>query len=264
MRGEFQGAFGELQSNVNQTMANLRSVLGEVRAAIDTINGGAGEMRMASSDLSKPPSSRRPRLRNLLGPGRDHRCGEELDRAVERCRQESGLGDGPHRASLRRDRPDHRRDHLPDQPPGAQCPASRRRAPAMPAGFAVVAQEVRELAQRSAGAAKDIKALISGRSGPGGAGDGNRQGARADPEPCGQDQRSSPSMMRHVRLSGEQVRSDRTQRRRHPTVEEANGNRETVSNAVILYADLRGRAHHSSHDGAVHRSPFAPSLTFVR
>ncbi|WP_244514853.1 methyl-accepting chemotaxis protein, partial [Ensifer sp. LCM 4579] len=53
MRGEFQGAFGELQQNVNQTMANLRDVLGEVRAAIDTINGGAGEMRVASGDLSK-------------------------------------------------------------------------------------------------------------------------------------------------------------------------------------------------------------------
>ncbi|WP_245314527.1 HAMP domain-containing protein, partial [Sinorhizobium alkalisoli] len=30
MRGDFQGAFGELQQNVNQTMANLRDVLGEV------------------------------------------------------------------------------------------------------------------------------------------------------------------------------------------------------------------------------------------
>lgn len=53
MRGEFQGAFGELKHNVNATMSNLRSVLGEVRSAIDTINGGAGEMRRASGDLSK-------------------------------------------------------------------------------------------------------------------------------------------------------------------------------------------------------------------
>ncbi|OWK24641.1 hypothetical protein AJ87_19860 [Rhizobium yanglingense] len=53
MRGEFQGAFGELQQNVNATMTYLRSVLGEVRSAIDTINGGAGEMRNASGDLSK-------------------------------------------------------------------------------------------------------------------------------------------------------------------------------------------------------------------
>lgn len=45
MRGEFQGAMGELKDNVNATMTNLRSVLSEVRAAIDTIDGGASEMR---------------------------------------------------------------------------------------------------------------------------------------------------------------------------------------------------------------------------
>lgn len=45
MRGEFQGALGELKDNVNATMTNLRSVLSEVRAAIDTINGGARKMR---------------------------------------------------------------------------------------------------------------------------------------------------------------------------------------------------------------------------
>lgn len=36
---------GELKDNVNATMTNLRSVLSEVRAAIDTIDCGAGEMR---------------------------------------------------------------------------------------------------------------------------------------------------------------------------------------------------------------------------
>ncbi len=43
MRGEFQGAFGELKDSVKDTMANLRSILGEVHSAINTINGDGSE-----------------------------------------------------------------------------------------------------------------------------------------------------------------------------------------------------------------------------
>ncbi|AHG48848.1 hypothetical protein RLEG12_07890 (plasmid) [Rhizobium leguminosarum bv. trifolii CB782] len=59
MRGEFQGAFGELTENVNATMTNLRAFLGEVRVSVDTINGGAGEVRSACAIKRSDQAARR-------------------------------------------------------------------------------------------------------------------------------------------------------------------------------------------------------------
>ena len=53
MKGEFQGAFAELQQNVNTTLATLKSTMREVRETTGSINSNTNELRHASDDLSK-------------------------------------------------------------------------------------------------------------------------------------------------------------------------------------------------------------------
>lgn len=185
MKGEFQGAFGELQQNVNATMANLRTVLGEVRAAIDTINSGAGEMRTASGDLSKRTEQQAASLEETSS------ALEEITVAVksstERATEASHMVDEARR-STEQSSPVVKEavsamgrieqasgeigqiinviDEIAFQTNllALNAGVEAARADEAGKGFAVVAQEVSELAQRSATAAKDIKTLIS-RSG---------------------------------------------------------------------------------------------------
>ncbi|WP_394801983.1 methyl-accepting chemotaxis protein [Rhizobium halophilum] len=185
MNGNFQGAFAELRDNVNATIANLRSALEEVRTAVETINSGAGEMRVASNDLSKRTEQQAASLEETSS------ALEEITVAVktstERAVESSHVGDEARRsteksgvvvndavqamgrieqASAEIGQIINVIDEIAFQTNLLALNAGVEAARAGEAGkgFAVVAQEVRELAQRSANAAKDIKSLIS-RSG---------------------------------------------------------------------------------------------------
>jgi methyl-accepting chemotaxis protein len=185
MRGEFQGAFADLQQNVNATMVNLRSVLGEVRAAIDTIDGGAGEMRVASGDLSKRTEQQAASLEETSSAleeitvavksstARATEASHMVDEARQSTERSSAVVNDAVSAMGRIEQASGEIgqiinviDEIAFQTNLLALNAGVEAARAGEAGkgFAVVAQEVRELAQRSAGAAKDIKALIN-RSG---------------------------------------------------------------------------------------------------
>ncbi|MCB1447506.1 MAG: HAMP domain-containing protein, partial [Rhizobiaceae bacterium] len=53
MEGRYQGAFAELQSNVNGTMTSLKGTIREVLDTSDSINGNIGELGSSTNDLSR-------------------------------------------------------------------------------------------------------------------------------------------------------------------------------------------------------------------
>ena len=186
MRGEFQGAFGELKDNVNATMTNLHAILGEVSGAIEAINNNTGEMRIASDSLSKRTEQQAASLEETSSAleeitvavknstERALEASHMVDEARKSTEQSSSVVrqavaamDKIEQASGEIGQIINVIDEIAFQTNLLALNAGVEAARAGDAGkgFAVVAQEVRELAQRSANAAKDIKALINRSSG---------------------------------------------------------------------------------------------------
>jgi methyl-accepting chemotaxis protein len=182
MEGQFQGAFAELQTNVNATMVTLRSTMDNVRSAAGTINDNSAELSSAANDLSKRTEQQAAALEETAAAldeitatvrASSARATEARDMVYETKNSAAKSGEIVRSAVTAMSRIEDSStkisqiisviDEIAFQTNLLALNAGVEAARAGEAGrgFAVVAQEVRELAQRSANAAKEIKTLIS-------------------------------------------------------------------------------------------------------
>ncbi|WP_369812354.1 methyl-accepting chemotaxis protein [Alkalimonas delamerensis] len=179
---DYQGSFGELKDGCNETADNLASMLSEIREAAETINTASSEISQGNTDLSsrteqqasslEETASSMEELTSTVRQNADNAsqantlAAKASDVAVEGgslieqvVKTMASINESAQKISDIIGVIDGIAFQTNILALNAAVEAAR--AGEQGRGFAVVASEVRTLAQRSANAAKDIKALIS-------------------------------------------------------------------------------------------------------
>ena len=182
MTGDYRGTFGQLKDDTNTTVERLREVVGRIKEATEAINTAAQEIAAGNQDLSSRTEEQASSLEETASSM------EQLNATVrqnaESARQANELASSSNEIATRGGQ---MVKQVVDTMSGIQASSKKiadivgvidsiafqtnilalnaaveaARAGEQGRGFAVVATEVRNLAQRSATAAKEIKLLIS-------------------------------------------------------------------------------------------------------
>jgi len=182
MDGEFQGVFATMRDDANRTVERLADIVGRIRSGSDAINASASEIASGNDDLSRRTEQQAASLEETASSM------EELTSTVrqnaDNARQANQLAIGAvdvasqggevvgkvvQTMSAISDSSNRIADIIgvidgiafQTNILALNAAVEAARAGEQGRGFAVVAAEVRSLAQRSAGAAKEIKTLIT-------------------------------------------------------------------------------------------------------
>ncbi|WP_301332244.1 Cache 3/Cache 2 fusion domain-containing protein [Azonexus sp. R2A61] len=182
VQADYQGTFGRLRDDANQTVHKLRELVGDIQTSAETINTAAKEIAIGNQDLSarteeqassleETASSMEQLTATVRQNAENARQANELANGAQRVAEKGGVVVGDVVETMGAIRQASNRiadiigviDGIAFQTNilALNAAVEAARAGEQGRGFAVVASEVRSLAQRSAAAAKEIKGLIN-------------------------------------------------------------------------------------------------------